>query len=379
MSLDAALEQSLPLKIGQLEAIAVRLPMAKPMNMSGSVIRFAENVLVRIEDHEGRVGWGEAGSAPSMTGETVQSMVAAVRYLAPHLRGQAAADLARIHSLMRRLLYANSAAKSAVDMALYDLLGKARGKSVFELLGSKRRDSVRVLWMLGTGQTGSDIEEALAKSEQGYEAFKIKVGTADPAADAKRTRQICAVIPQARLVSADANQGWNVEQALGYLAAVEAERLDFLEQPVAADDLPGMARIAAASRIAIACDEGLHSVSDIDRHYAARAAAGGSLKSIKLGGIGPLYRAALHCETLGMKVNLACKIAESGIATAAILHLAAAIPAVAWGVSLSSQYLAEDVLRTPLQIVEGCAQVPAGPGLGIEVDEQAVRRHRMDL
>jgi L-alanine-DL-glutamate epimerase-like enolase superfamily enzyme len=88
-----------------------------------------------------------------------------------------------------------------------------------------------------------------------------------------------------------------------------------------------------------------------------------------------VYDAALLCESLGMKVNLACKIAESGIATAAMLHLAAAVPAVDWGVSLTSQYLADDVLKEPLRFAGGQAEVPAGPGLGVDIDETKVRRY----
>ena len=77
-----------------------------------------------------------------------------------------------------------------------------------------------------------------------------------------------------------------------------------------------------------------------------------------------------------MQVNLACKIAESSIATAAVLHLAASIPSVDWGVSLSSQYLADDLVKTPLAISHGHASVPTGPGLGIEVDEAKIERYR---
>ena len=88
----------------------------------------------------------------------------------------------------------------------------------------------------------------------------------------------------------------------------------------------------------------------------------------------PMNEAARLCAELGLKVNLACKIAESGIATAAVLHIAAAAPSLEWGVSLTSQYLTEDVLATPLAFVNGHAQVPAGPGLGVCVDEERVRR-----
>ncbi len=113
--------------------------------------------------------------------------------------------------------------------------------------------------------------------------------------------------------------------------------------------------------------------TDRRRHRAAGAAHGGSLKTIKRGGMKPVYDAALLCEPLGMKVHLACKIAKSGIATAAMLHLAAAVPSVDWGVSFTSPYLTNDVLKEPQRFAGGHAEVPAGPDLGIEVDEAKVR------
>jgi muconate cycloisomerase len=140
-----------------------------------------------------------------------------------------------------------------------------------------------------------------------------------------------------------------------------------------------MARVAAASSIEIGCDEGVHSLEDLRRHHEARAASGASLKTIKLGGLGPVCRAASLCEQLGMKVNLAGKIAESGIASAAVLHLAAAIPSLEWGVSLTSPYLDEDVLAEGLAFERGHAVVPQGPGLGIEVDEERVKRFALRL
>ena len=121
--------------------------------------------------------------------------------------------------------------------------------------------------------------------------------------------------------------------------------------------------------ITIGCDEGVHRVDDLRRHHEARAARGASLKTVKLGGLRPVCEAAALCEELGMKVNLAGKMAESGIATAAVLHLAAAVPTLDWGVSPTSPYLTEDVLARPLQFSRGHALVPSGPGLGIDVDE----------
>lgn len=122
------------------------------------------------------------------------------------------------------------------------------------------------------------------------------------------------------------------------------------------------------------CDEGVHRVEDLRRHHAARAARGGSLKAVKLGGLRPVCEAAALCVELGLKVNLAGKMAESGIATAAVLHLAAAVPSLEWGVSPTSAYLTEDVLTQPLKFSRGHAAAPSGPGLGVEVDEARVRR-----
>ena len=159
------------------------------------------------------------------------------------------------------------------------------------------------------------------------------------------------------------------------MRAVEDTALAYFEQPVAAHDVEGMARVARASRIPIGCDEGLHSLGDLKRHHEAGAAGGFSLKTIKLGGLQPVIDAGRLCEKLGLKVNLASKMAETGISTAALLHLAAALPAVDWGVGLSSHYLTDDVLKQPFTVADGHVSVPTGPGLGVEVDEAKVRRY----
>lgn len=367
------------MKIRRIEPIAVSLPMIKPVKMAFEEVKSANNVLARIETDSGVVGWGEAASAPTMTGETVGGMVAALRYLAPLLEGMPVDDIPAVLARSDRYLYGNHAAKSTLEMALHDALGRALRKPLYELLGGMKRNRVPMLRLVGTGSTEGDVEEVQRKQAEGFVAFKLKVGVADPRQDAERTRRVAAVLRKDDLFCADANQGWTVDQAIGYVKAVEDLPLAFFEQPVAGDDLDGMARVAASSRIEIGFDEGLHSIDDLRRHHAAGAARGASLKTIKLGGVRPVYDAAQLCASLGMKVNLACKIAESGIATAAMLQLAAAAPAVEWGVSLTTQYLDDDILARPLDTGAGYATVPTGPGLGIEVDEAKVRRYAREV
>jgi len=364
--------------IKRIETIAVSLPMVKPLKMAFEEVKSAENVLARVETDDGIVGWGGAGAAPTMTGETVASMAAAIRYLAPKLEGMPLDDIAQVMTRAGNYLFGNNSAKSVIEIALHDALGRARRKPVHDLLGSKRRDRVAILRMVGTGKgLAADVEDALRGKAEGHVAFKIKVGVADPREDAERTRRICAALDGngGFLICADANQGWTPEQAIAYVRGVADTALAYFEQPVAAHDIEGMAAVARASRVKIGCDEGLHSIDDLKRHHEAGAASGFSLKTIKLGGMRPVMDAGLLCEKLGMKVNLASKMAETGINTAALLHLAAALPAVDWGVGFSSQYLVDDILKTPLSFAGGHVSVPTGPGLGIEVDEAKVRRY----
>lgn len=366
------------MRIKTVEPIAVSIPMRKPIKMAGVELRSADNVLVRVETDDGVVGWGEAASAPTMTGETVEGMMAALRYLAPYVIGNSLEDIGIISKRMDRAMYGNKGAKSAIEIALHDALGKALGKPVFDLLGGKRRDKVPMLRMIAASDPEADVAEAKASRDAGYVAFKVKVGTGEPRFDAERTRRVCEAIRGDVLISADANQGWSADQAVEFVRALEGSGLDFFEQPVMGEDLAGMAKVVAASTIAIGCDEGVHHVEDVRRHHDARAAHGASLKAVKLGGLKAVCEAAALCQELGMKVNLAGKMSESGIATAAVLHLSAAVPVLEWGVSPTSPYLTEDVITNPLQFSRGHAHVPTGVGLGVDVDERQVRRFTIE-
>ena len=368
------------MKIKRVEAIAVSFPMKKPVVMAGVEIARADNVLVRIQADNGVVGWGEAASAPTMTGETVESMMAAIRYLAPVLEGRAAEDIAGALAAMAARMYANNGAKAAIEIALHDLVGRASSRPVYALLGGKQRSRMAVLGVIGTGELNSDLREAEKKKADGYVAFKIKVGIDAPGVDGERTRRLCRILGPDALTSSDANQGWSTQQAVEYVRAVADSGLAFFEQPVAADDLAAMAKIAAAAgKIAIGADEGIHSLEDIRRHHERHAARGVSLKAIKLGGMRGTVAAGRLADELGMNVNVSAKTGESSIACAAATHIAAALPQIAWGLTLTNAGLTEDVTAQPLHIARGHVEVSDRPGLGIEVDEERLRRFRRDV
>jgi muconate cycloisomerase len=367
------------LNIRSIEPIAVSLPMLKPVIMAGEEVRRADNVLVRIEADNGLVGWGEAASAPVMTGDTLESIVSAVHYLSSALRGRDAHDIGGALAAMEARMYGNQGAKAAIEIALHDLTGRATGKPVHALLGDKKRSRMPLLGVIGGGDYESDLRDAEKKKAAGFTAYKIKVGIDTPESDAARTREICKVLGSGMLISADANQGYTPEQALAYARAVKGSGLDFFEQPVAGADLAGMAEVAAATDIAIGADEGIHSLEDIKRHHERKAARGVSLKAIKLGGIRALAEAGQLCDRLGMGVNISCKTGESSIACAAALHVASVIPGIGWGLTLTHTGLAEDVAVSPIPTAKGHVDSLDRPGLGVDVDEDRVHRHRVAI
>jgi muconate cycloisomerase len=350
--------------------------MKRPVFMAGVEIRRADSVFVRIEAEGGAVGWGEAAEAPTMTGETVESMLAAVLYITPALIGRSADDIAGASAAMATRMYGNSAAKAAIDMALHDLVGRATGQPAHALLAGKRRDRIAVLAVISNGKLDSDLQDAERKKAEGFRAFKIKVGIDRPVIDGERTRALCKFLGPDHLLCSDANQGWSPDEAVQYACAVAGSGLTFFEQPVLASNISGMAAVAAAADCAIGADEGIHGLDDIRRHHEQKAARGVSLKAIKLGGMRAVIEAGQLCNQLGMAVNVSCKTGESSLACAAALHIAAALPQIAWGLTLTSEGLSDDVTTSPIRIVRGHVEVSDRPGLGIDVDEDRVRRYR---
>ncbi len=364
-----------PLVIRRVDAIPVALPLDKPMKMARVTIATADNVLVRVEAEGGAVGWGEAASAPTMTGDTQASLLAAVRFLAPLLVGE---DAWMRPALMRKLasaLYGNSGARSAIELALIDLAGRAAGLPAIDLLGGAMRRAVAPMWLLGNATPAEDAAEARTRLAEGFRFFKVKVGAKTVEGDIASTLAVRNALGAELPICADANCGFSPADARRYLDGTGQARLLFLEQPLDPHDLKSLAALARMSPIPLGADEGIHSLDDVAAH--ADAGAGDcSLKLIKLGGMAAAIEAARLCERLGVAINVAAKIAESSIASAAAINLACAASAVEWGVSLTHFYLAEDLVRRPLPLKNGMVALPEGHGLGIEVDEAAVERFR---
>ena len=372
----AARATKAPLLIRRVDAIPMALPLKTPMSMAGVTIKDAHNLVVRIEAADGTVGWGEAASAPTMTGDTLGGLVAAVRdHLAPALVGQDLWNWPALRPQLHRALLGNTGAHSAVEMAVLDLSGRASGQRVIDLIGKPRRQAVKPMWLLGNKTADADIAEAHAKEDEGFHFFKLKIGVKPLAQEVAGTFAVREALGKTPLC-ADANCGLSRAAAKSYIDKTRKAGLLFVEQPLAHDDLEGLKALARGSKVPIGVDEGIRAIADVETH--ARAGAGGiSLKLIKLGGLTAAIAAGQLCRRLGLSINVACKIAESSIASAAAVHLACAVPTVDWGVSLTHFYLIDDLVRRPLPLADGTVALPEAPGLGVEVDERAVERFRL--
>lgn len=367
-----------PVIIAAIEAIPVDLPLVAPINLGGRLkLDTAEAVIVRVTAKDGTVGWGEAAAAPNLSGELAEGMVAAIqRLIAPTLIGGDAGKPEEIRAVMDRAIRANPAAKAALDLALLDLWGRSTGKPVCELLGGAKRRRISIQRMLGNASIDEDVDEATRCRRDGFAVFKLKVGTRSLDDDIAAAKAVRAAIGEAAMLSVDANTTWSEDKAVAFAHATADLDIAYLEQPLRADDLAGLAQIHTATGKPVCADEGIWSANDLDAHATAAAAQGASLKPIKLGGTSAAARAARRAAELGWHVNVAAKVAESSLVTAGLLHLAAAVPNLDWHLTTTHHYIGVEIVRRPFAARAGTLDVPEGPGLGVEIDPARLAEFR---
>lgn len=366
-----------PLTIRRVDAIAVALPLVKPVVMAGERIERSKSLVVRVETANGLVGWGEASAAPVMTGDLLAGMCAAVNdHLAPLVIGQDALRRAELSQRAGAALLHNTGAKCALDMALNDVVGRHLGIGVCDLFGGALRDVLKPMYLLGNPEVEDDIHEAKVKLAEGWRFFKLKIGIKPPAEEAAAAIAVRRELGTEVALCADANMGMRYADARDFAHGAREAKLLFIEQPLHAEDFDGMAALARVSPIPLNGDESIGSVASILALHRMGAIGGANIKTIKMGGLAPAVHAMHVCGALGLNINLAGKVAESSIAAAALLHLASVAPNLDWGLNITQHYLAEDLTDQPIAIEGGKARRPEGPGLGIEVSEARVARFR---
>lgn len=338
----------------------------------------ATNVILRLDTDAGITGWGEAAPWTVFTGSPEASAAALDVHLRPLLLN---ADPFRIEALLAaagRTIVHCSEAKAALEMALFDIVGKALGVPVCDLLGGRVRDEIPLSFSVADPDFGRDLELVEALCAEGIRLFKVKTGFADHQEDLRRLAALRARLPDDAEIRVDYNQGMQPWEAIRRLRDIEQFRPTFIEQPVPADQRAALAAIAAALDTPIMADESVFSPADALLVAGQRMA---DLISIKIQKSGGMLRAR-DIAAIAAAGGLACyggDMFESGIGCTAGTHLIAATPNISLGCEFyqPNYYLAEDLLAQPFPVRGGKVQVPTAPGLGVEVDEDRLARFRV--
>jgi muconate cycloisomerase len=364
------------MKIASVRVIQADIPVERPHKMSFTTLEAVNFVFVRLETADGLVGWGEAAclGGPTWSEESSESIAATIdRYIGPWLIGRDAAGIEVVAREMARRVQGNPFARAAVEMALWDLGGRALGVPVHRLLGGRVRDRVPLSWSLAVADPEAEIDEARAKVARGHRIFKIKTAARPVAEDVERIRRLRDACGSGVSLRVDANQGWNRSTALQAIRALAPYGIDFVEQPVPRWDLEGMAEIGRRVDVPIMADESCFSPQDA----LAIARLGGvsilGLKLTKSAGLTGSMVIARIAEAAGMGCYMGCMI-ETSLGTAAYLHVAVSAAPVIWGCELFGPLLLRgDVVREPVRYENGAILALDGPGLGVEVDELALK------
>ena len=364
------------LTIADVRVRLADIPVKRPHKMSFTTLERVNFAFLRIETRGGLVGWGEAAclGGPTWNEESAESVQAVLeRYVAPWLVGRDATAIEPLRLEMARRVQGNAFARAAVEMALWDLNGRALGVPVHRLLGGRVRDRVPLSWSLAVATPEAELDEARQKVALGHRIFKIKTAAHPLAVDVERVGRIREAVGPGIALRVDANQGWDRPTALAAVRALEPYGLDFVEQPVPRWDLEGLAEIAHASRIPIMADEACASEHDA---FAIARRGGVSILALKLtksAGISGSMAIARIAQAAGLGCYVGCMI-ETSLGTAAYLQVALAAAPVTWGCELFGPLLLTgDVVRQPVQYADGAILAVDGPGLGVDVDETALK------
>lgn len=369
------------MRISKIEKTPVRVPIRAEFQIQGSLGFHAESpfLILRVHTDEGIVGLGEVSATPVWSGEdstTADYIIG--NFLEPALIGEDPRDIERLTFKMRRAVAGHVFTKSGLEIALWDILGKAAGLPVYRLLGGAVRQRIRIKMSVSGTAPDRAAEIARWAMSQGLRALKVKVGI-DPESDVARVRAVREAVGPNFPVGVDANGGWSPRIAIQTIRRlVDESNIYFAEQPVAPIDIQWMADVRQSVPVPVMADESCYTAQDA--MALARAGAADILSLyVGKGGIGPARKIGSVAEAAGLSCTVGSNL-ELGIASAAMAHLAAATPAVA-----SEEFPCDilgplayehTLLREPFDFRDGTIAVPDKPGLGVEVDDAMLERYR---
>ena len=366
-SLVSAARRGGAMEITAVTSVIISIPRTARLTLSGGSRDDATTVLVQLATDAGIVGIGQTVVDPPAFGAAgIKANIDA--YLTPLLIGQSPLEIERLHERMERALPGQRATHAAIDLALWDVKGKALGVPVHQLLGARVREGVALMAMVPHADPATMARETAALLATPYPALKVKIGMGI-AGDVARYRAVYEAVDGRAVLQVDGNGGYRLDEAIAALTAMERiGGLGMIEQPVTRlDDLAELARRFSPPVMADESFDGPERLTEIAKQGAARAAF---LKLPKQGGILGACIAARIAEAAGIALSVAVYY---DVLAAAAAHVAAALPAITWPSFVTR--LSDSVLREPLLPDGLLLRAPEGPGLGVTLDDEKVRRY----
>lgn len=359
------------MKIAKIEVFAIHLPLIEPFIISYASYDTMPSVIVKMTTDNGLVGYGEGVADEHVTGETLESTYQVITStLAPKLIGENPANIERIHEIMDKAIYAAPTAKAALDIACYDVVGKALGVPVYDLLGGRYHDKFPLAHVLSIGEPEKMVAQTLEKIEEGFRYFKMKVGT-NVLDDVKRIQAVHDAVGEDISIRVDVNQGWKTSAAtLQALAKLQNVTLDWIEQPVLADDIDAMVEVKSKSSLPMMIDEGLRGFKEMREIIAKRAADKVNIKLMKCGGIYPAQKLAHMAEMAQIDCQVGSMV-ESSVGSAAGFHVAFSKKVITSVELTGPLKFSKDIgdLKYDIPFIKLTDQ----PGLGVNVDEDILK------
>ena len=353
------------MKIQSIEIGKVSIPLKKPFKTALRTVHSAEDIIVKVIADSGEVGFGNAPPTAVITGDSQDSIIAAIRdTLAPKIVGMEIDNLEGIMTALDTGMLHNCSAKAALDIAVYDLFGKRYGLPLYKLFGGYCR-SMETDLTISLNEPEEMVRDSLEAVAEGYTALKLKVGN-DPALDIRRVQAIRDAVGPNVKIRLDANQGWNAKEAVRTIRRFEADGLDIelIEQPVKAHDFDGLKYVTDHVETDIMADESAFGPYEVFRLLSMRACDLINIKLMKAGGLHNAVKIAHFAETMGIQCMMGCML-ESKVGITAAASLAAGKRIVTRADLDAAVLLAEDPVVGGVSFDKNQLILSDAPGLGI--------------
>ena len=364
------------MKIERIEIIPVNIPVPTPTRISFGMFDMRAYVFVKIHTDDGLVGIGETSPFIPETRESQEDIIPLIeKWLGPAIIDEDPFNVQKIWRIMERIP-GRVAAKGALDMAIYDLIGQALKQPIYKILGGLSHERLPLSGILGIDEPEKMAEDARSQIEQfKWKALRIKLGTTIQG-DVKRFKTVREAVGEGFPLRVDFNGHYYAPDAIKLIRQLEPYDLWLVEQPVPWNDLLGLQQVSKNVTTMIQPDECYYTPYDLSYLMAIGAVGILGLKMVRPGGFTSNRKVIEMADLL----NIPCYMnsaGEMGIAKAAALHFAFHHPNIKYPceIHLAGKALGEDMILEPFDHQDGYALPPKGPGLGVHIDEALLKKY----